>query len=58
VAHAVVAAAGMSTGWLVALYLLLFFVTLHAGTLLALIGLTDSFADYRARFASRGKTGG
>lgn len=50
VAHAVVARSGMKTGWLIALYAILFIALPHAGILLALIGLADVVADFRSRW--------
>ena len=49
VAHGVVARAGMHTGWLVALYVLLFIAMAYAAVLVALIGLADVFADFRGK---------
>ncbi len=49
VAHRIVAALGMSVGWLVALYLLLFFAMPHAALIVILVGLVDVFVDFRGR---------
>jgi len=53
VAHGVVAKAKMNLGWLVALYVLLFVVMPHAAMLVAMMGLIDTFADFRGRMESR-----
>lgn len=49
VAHNVVARTHMSTGWLVALYILLFVAIPHAEILVTLVGVADVFADFRSR---------
>jgi len=49
VAHAVVARTSMQNGWLVALYVLLFFAMPYAEILVVVIGLADVFADFRGR---------
>lgn len=47
--HALVRQAGMSVGWLVGLYVLLFLAPPQMGALLAAVGVIDSFADLRSR---------
>ncbi len=49
VAHAVVTRSGMSTAWLVALYLLLFLAMPYAELLLGLVGLGDRWLRFRTR---------
>lgn len=49
VAHAIVAGRGWNVGWLVVLYLLLLFVP-QVMVLLILLGLSDSWLDFRKRF--------
>ncbi len=49
VSHRIVAATGMSVGWLAALYMLLFFAMPHAALLITLAGLLDVFVNFRSR---------
>ncbi|OBS08729.1 hypothetical protein [Acidihalobacter prosperus] len=48
--HGLVRQGGMSVGWLVGLYVLLFLAPPQMGSLLAAVGVVDSFADLRTRF--------
>ena len=57
VAHGVVARTGMHTGWLIALYVLLFVAMPYAEILVALIGLADVFTDFRGRAKPAAKAG-
>jgi len=55
VAHALVASRGVSVGWLVGLYLLLFLLwpfAIYAILALGLVGFADSWLDFRARFGT------
>jgi hypothetical protein len=53
VAHGIVARSGMNTGWLVALYVLLFLAMPHAAILVILMGLLDLVLDFRSRIKTR-----
>ncbi|WP_083251155.1 hypothetical protein [Acidihalobacter yilgarnensis] len=48
--HGLVKQGGMSIGWLFGLYVLLFLAPPQMGSLLAAVGVIDSFADLRGRF--------
>jgi len=50
VAHALVAGRNASMWWLVALYVLLGLIPPHMALLLALVGVSDTWLDYRARW--------
>ncbi|WJW74789.1 hypothetical protein QVG61_09780 [Thiohalobacter sp. IOR34] len=52
VVHALVRASGQGRGWLIALYALLLFAEPHAGGLLALLGMSDTWLRLRERFAA------
>lgn len=49
IVHAIIAKTGRHVAWLIALYVLLFVVP-HAAALVAALGLTDRWVDFRARF--------
>ncbi len=49
--HAVVARRKLHVGWLVAFYLLMMFVLPQLMVLVAVLGLTDTWADFRRRLA-------
>jgi hypothetical protein len=51
VVHALVATRGMNVGWLVGMYVLLFLVP-QSVPLISLLGLIDSWVDFRARAAN------
>lgn len=51
--HFLVAAKGMNVGWLVALYAGMLFILPHIVALLAAIGFTDSWANFRAKLQRR-----
>jgi len=51
VAHGIVKQRGMGRGWLLGLYLLLFFVFVQMALLMALIGMLDAWIDIRRRWA-------
>lgn len=51
VLHGVVGKSGASVGWLVAVYVFLFIAMPQMVGLLALIGFSDQFLDYRSRLA-------
>jgi hypothetical protein len=53
VAHGLVAEFGGSPAWLVGLYLLLIFVAPQGVTMVALVGYTDGWLDFRARARAR-----
>lgn len=53
VTHRIVAARNMGIGWLVAVYLLLFFAVPHAVLLVMLVGLMDVFVDFRGRLKNQ-----
>lgn len=53
VAHGVVAARGMHTGWLVALYVLGVVLFLQVALILVIIGMADAWVDLRGRAAGR-----
>jgi hypothetical protein len=55
VAHGIAWRAGANPGWLVGLYLLLFLAMAHAVMVLAAVGLTDAWFDYRARIKTSGR---
>ena len=50
VVHGVVARSGASVGWLVALYVLLVVALVQMVLVLALLGLADTWANFRTRF--------
>lgn len=50
--HGLIRQTGAHVGWLVGLYLLLFLAPAQVGSLLAAIGVIDSFADFRKRFGN------
>jgi len=52
VSHALVASRGLSVGWLVGLYLMLFFLWPFAVLALGLVGFADSWLNLRARFGA------
>lgn len=55
VVHALVAGRGVSAGWLVGLYLLLFFLwpfAIYAVVALGMVGFADSWLNLRARFGA------
>lgn len=51
--HGLIRQTGGHVGWLIGLYLLLFLATPQVGSLLAAIGVIDSFADFRKRFENK-----
>ena len=53
VAHGLVAEFGASPAWLVGLYLLLMFVAPQGVTMVALVGYTDGWLNFRARARAR-----
>jgi uncharacterized protein YybS (DUF2232 family) len=53
VAHGLVAEFGGSPAWLVGLYLLLVFVAPQGVTMVALVGYTDGWLNFRARARAR-----
>lgn len=55
--HAGVAATGKHVGWLVVLYVLLLIVPPYVMMVLAMLGMVDGWADFRARWQSAGKGG-
>lgn len=55
--HASVAATGKHRGWLIALYVVIFFVPPHALAALAGLGFADSWMDFRARLKNRFQNG-
>lgn len=55
--HGALAIRGMSIGWLVGLYLLLFIALAQTATLLAFIGLADTWYDLRSRLQPLGPSG-
>jgi len=55
--HGVVGKLGSSSGWLVALYLLLLFAMPHTVIVLATAGMADAWIDIRARLRPRGPGG-
>lgn len=55
IVHAIIAKTGRHIAWLVALYALLFIVP-HAAALVAALGLTDRWVDFRARFGANPQT--
>lgn len=52
--HGVVGKLGSSSGWLIALYLLLLFALPHTVIALATAGVADAWIDFRARLRPRG----
>ncbi|WP_428624312.1 DUF2232 domain-containing protein [Sedimenticola sp.] len=54
VAHGVVGKLGSSRGWLIGVYLLLLFALPHTVIVLATLGITDAWIDFRARLNPRG----
>ncbi len=52
IVHAVIAKTGRHVAWLIALYALLFIVP-HAAALVAALGLTDRWVDFRVRFGAK-----
>jgi hypothetical protein len=53
VAHSLVKQRGMGSGWLIALYALMFILLIQMIVLLATIGLIDNFVDFRQKQASK-----
>jgi len=56
--HAVAAAKNANTLWIIILYVLLMIMTLPVVMVLAAMGLTDSWMDFRKRFAFDGSSDG
>ncbi len=52
-AHGLVKLRGMGTGWLIALYVLMFILLIQMIVLLATFGLIDNFVDFRQKQASK-----
>ncbi|MDH3714457.1 MAG: hypothetical protein OET44_11485 [Gammaproteobacteria bacterium] len=52
VAHGVVKQRDLGRGWLVGLYVLLFFAFVHMALLIALLGMLDGWTDIRRRWAA------
>ncbi len=52
--HSIIAGTGKHVGWLVALYVLMFFMPPHVMLVLAAVALADSWLDFRARLAAKG----
>lgn len=55
VAHGLVTATGASSGWLIALYLLLLFMLPQTAVTLAVVGIVDNWFDFRQHFGSQKK---
>jgi len=53
VVHGIVALAAMSTGWLVATYVLMLMIPQLAVPALCLTGLVDAWLDFRGRFSGK-----
>jgi hypothetical protein len=54
VAHGIVAKAGLARSWLVGLYVLAFFALPQMLVLLCLLGASDAWGDFRARYKTSG----
>jgi hypothetical protein len=52
VAHGVVKQRNLGRGWLIGLYVLLFFAFVHMALLIALLGMLDAWTDIRRRWAA------
>ena len=52
-AHGLVKLRGLKTGWLIALYVLLFVLLIQMTVLLATFGVIDNFVDFRQKQASK-----
>ncbi len=50
--HALIAMKGMHSGWLIAIYVLMFFVPPHVMVVLASAGFADSWLDFRGRLSA------
>jgi hypothetical protein len=50
--HALIAKKGMHVGWLVALYVFMFFIPPHAMVALASAGFADSWLNFRGRLSA------
>lgn len=57
-AHSIAAITGASVGWLIGLYVVAFVLLPHVMLVLSMMGLADSFLDFRSRFKPRIKTSG
>lgn len=55
VVHSLIAAAGLSIGWLVSLYLLIALVPNYASPVISGLGLVDTWLDFRRRVPAKGK---
>jgi len=51
--HSIVAQRGLHVAWLVVLYLVMLFVMPHLVVLVAVMGLVDTWADFRRRLAAK-----
>jgi len=51
--HAIIAGTGKHVGWLVALYVLMFFMPPHVMLVLVAVALADSWLDFRARLVTK-----
>jgi hypothetical protein len=56
--HAIVAMTGASIGWLIGLYVVAFILLPHVMIVLSVMGLADSFLDFRSRFKPTVKPSG
>lgn len=54
--HGLVKQSNMHVGWLVGMYVFLFFLPLQIGVMLAVFGVVDNFADIRTHLANRKKS--
>ncbi|VAW95745.1 putative membrane protein [hydrothermal vent metagenome] len=51
--HSIVAQRGLHVAWLVVLYLVMLFIMPHLLVLVAVMGLVDTWADFRRRLAAK-----
>ena len=57
IVYAVIAATGAHTGWLIALYIMMFFALPYAMLVLSITGFSDNWLDIRARVKKGGSSG-
>jgi len=54
--HSIVNQRGMSDGWLIAFYILMFLLLIQMIVLLATLGIIDNFVNFRQKYSSNNKT--
>jgi len=57
IVYAVIAATGAHAGWLIALYIMMFFALPYAMLVLSITGFSDNWLDIRARVKKGGSSG-